>query len=102
MAFVDADDDLLRAVEPVLLNDEASVPRRRLPGDVAVVVVADVVAHAIELASLADARRRARADRAQRIRVELLVQPLYRAQVGENMHRRLFARRRDALDEAAR
>jgi hypothetical protein len=99
VSAVDADDDLLRAVEPVLLNDQPSVARRCLPGDVAKVVVADVVAQAIELTSLADSRCRSRADRPKRVRVQLFVQPFDRAEVRKDVYGRCLARRNDALDE---
>ena len=67
MSAIDADQNFLRAIESVFANDETAVSRRRAPGDVAIVVVMHVIAHPIEVASFADARRRARTERSKRV-----------------------------------
>src|SRR5207253_9544214 len=85
VALVEAEQDLLRAVETELADDEPPVPRRGAPGDVAVVIVEDVVAQAVELAPFADARRGARAEAAESEGVELLVEAFDRAQVREDV-----------------
>ena len=57
MSLIETQQDLLRSIESKFADDQPAVAGGRAPGDVAVIVVVDVVAQAVEIAPLADARR---------------------------------------------
>src|SRR5205807_2046155 len=71
VALVEAEQDVLRPVETELAHDEPAVAGGGPPGDIAVIIVGDVIAQPVELAPLAEAGRLPCADPPQGIRVEL-------------------------------
>ncbi len=99
VAAVEADDDVLRAVEPELLDDQLAVPRRGLPGHVAQVVALHVVAQAVELPPLAQPRRGAAAEAAQGEAVEPPMQSPDGLEVRQHLHLTGYRQGEPALDQ---